>query len=60
MPMPEGRHLCFGRYEADDLLCIQCPPYLLNRCLRMTPGAMEPRTIHDAQLLALKAQLRGE
>jgi len=52
--------LCFGKYEADDLMCIECPPYLLNRCIRTTPGAVEPRTVQDGQLLALKAQLRGE
>ena len=60
MPMPDGRHLCFGKYEGADLMCIECPPYLLAKCLQKTPGAVGPRTTQDPQLVALKAQLRGE
>lgn len=57
--MPGGRHLCFGRYVADDLMCVECPPYLANKCIRTTPGVVELRAAYDDVLVNLKAKLRG-
>ena len=52
--------MCYGKFEADDLMCIECPPYLSNRCIRQTPGAVEPRAVYDDALVNLKAKLRGQ
>ena len=64
LPLPEGtklpgdRERCFGGYNQTDNWCIQCPDWVKQQCMRLSPQ-QQPAQQADGGLNALQQQLQG-
>ena len=64
LPLPQGtklpgdRERCFGGYNQTDNWCIQCPDWVKQQCMRLSPQAQQPQQA-DGGLQALQQQLQG-
>ncbi len=56
--LPEGRELCFGKFNADDMMCKECPEPIKSQCVPQTAGAA-PAAPPDVGLAQLQQQLEG-
>ena len=55
--LPEGRERCFGKFNADDMMCKECPEFIKSQCVPQTEGATVAPP--DAGLAQLQNELEG-